>query len=126
MAKIGTRDPKLGNLIKYEEGTHIGYCRKEVVVNEASAVDYEIGMLLGTADGETFVISDPAAVDGSETIAAVVIENKAIPAATDTGVAVLYRGPASVADGALVLGDHTAADAAAALEALGIKVQTAV
>jgi hypothetical protein len=125
MAQIGTRDPKLGNLIKYEEGTPIGYCRKEVVVNEAAAQEYTIGTLLGF-DGTDWKISDPAAVDGSETIAAVVIENKSIAAATNTNVAVLYRGPASVADDALVLGGHTAADAAAALEALGIKVQTAV
>lgn len=125
MAQIGTRDPKLGNLIKYEEGTHIGYCRKEVVVNEAAETEYTIGTLLGF-DGTDWKISDPAAVDGSETIAAVVIENKSIPAATNTDVAVLYRGPASVSADALVLGDHTAADAAAALEALGIKIQTTV
>ena len=125
MAKIGTRDHKLGNLIKYEEGTHIGYCRKQVVVNEAAETEYTIGMLLGF-DGTDWKISDPAAVDGSEVIAAVVIENKTVPATTNTDVAVLYRGPASVADDALVLGDHTAADAASALEGLGIKVQTQI
>ena len=126
MTQIGTRDPKLGNLIKYEEGTHVGYCRKEVTVNEAAAVDYQIGMLLGQVTGGDWVISDPAAVDGSEVIQAVVVENKSIPAATATDVAVLYRGPAGVADDALILGDHTAADAASALEGLGVKVMTQV
>jgi len=126
MTQIGTRDPKLGNLIKYEEGTHVGYCRKEVTVNEAAAVDYQIGMLLGQVTGGDWVISDPAAVDGSEVIQAVVVENKSIPAATATDVAVLYRGPAGVADDALILGDHTAADAASALEGLGVKVMEQV
>jgi len=126
MTQIGTRDPKLGNLIKYEEGTHVGYCRKEVTVNEAAAVDYQIGMLLGQVTGGDWVISDPAAVDGSEVIQAVVVENKSIPATTDTQVSVLYRGPAGVADDALILGDHTAADAASALEGLGVKVMTQV
>lgn len=121
MAKIGERGTKLGALIKYEEGTHIGYCREVVTVNEAVATEYEIGMLLGN-DGTDYKISDPAAVDGSEVISRVVIENKSIPATTDTEVVVLKRGPCGVADDALVLGDHTLADATTALEGLGIDV----
>ena len=125
MAKLGERGNKLGNLIKYEEGTHIGYCRKVVVANEAAAQEYTIGTLLGF-DGTDWKISDPAAVDGSETPAAIVIEDVSVPATTNTDVVVLYRGPAGVADDALVLGDHTKADAVAAVEALGIKVSEQV
>lgn len=125
MAKLGERGNKLGNLIKYEEGTHIGYCRKVVVANEAAAEEYTIGTLLGF-DGTDWKISDPAAVDGSETPAAIVIEDVSVPATTNTDVVVLYRGPAGVADESLVLGDHTQADANAAIEALGIKIMERV
>ncbi len=125
MTQIGTRDPKLGNLIKYEEGTHIGYCRKTVTVNEASAEEYTIGTLLGF-DGTDYKISLEAAADGSEVVAAIVIENKSIPATTGTEVEVIYRGPAGVSRDALVFGDRTEADAVAEVEALGIQVMTTV
>jgi len=125
MTQIGTRDPKLGNLVKYEEGTHIGYCRDTVTVNEASAEEYTVGTLLGF-DGTDYKISVEAAVDGSEVVAAVVLENKSIAATTDTEVSVLVRGPAGVSQDALVLGDRTEADVVSELEALGIKVMTTV
>lgn len=125
MAKLGERGNKLGNLIKYEEGTHIGYCRKVVSATESAATDYVIGTLLGT-DGTDWFISDPVASDGSEVPAAIVIEDISLEAATATDVVVLYRGPAGVADESLVLGDHTQADANAAVEALGIKVMEQV
>lgn len=125
MAKLGERGNKLGNLIKYEEGTHIGYCRKVVSATETAATDYVIGTLLGT-DGTDWFISDPVAVDGSETPAAIVIEDISLEAATATDVVVLYRGPAGVSIDALVLGDHTEADAVAAVEALGIKAMETV
>lgn len=121
MTMIGSRDPKLGNLIKYEEGSRVGYCRKVVTVNEAAETEYTIGMLVGT-DGTDWKLSDPTASDGSEDIAGIVLENKTVEASTDTEVVVMFRGPAGVADAALVLGDHDAEDAAEALEALGIKV----
>lgn len=121
MSKVGERNNKLGNLVKYEEGTHVGYCRKVVAATEAAATDYVIGTLLGT-DGTDWFVSDPVAVDGSEVPAAIVIEDISLEAATATDVVVMFRGPAAVADDALVLGDHVIADAAAALEALGIQV----
>lgn len=125
MAKLGERGNKLGNLIKYEEGTHIGYCRKVVSATESAATDYVIGTLLGT-DGTNWFISDPVASDGSEVPAAIVIEDISLEAATATDVVVLYRGPAGVSIDALVLGDHTEADAVAAVEALGIKAMETV
>jgi len=125
MAKIGTRDPKLGNLIKYEEGTHVGYCREVLSATEAGATDYVIGTLLGT-DGTDWFISDPVAVDGSEVPVAVVIEAVSLEAATATDVIALVRGSVVVADDAIVLGDHVLADAEAGLATVGIKTAVQV
>lgn len=120
MPVIANEPKRLSDLLKVTEPTlwDAGYMVDFVTVNEAAATDYEIGALVGqvTAGGK-YKISDPVATDGSETIAAVVLENKSIPATTDTVVKVLVRGGAIVADKALVLGDHTLADAKAALEA---------
>lgn len=119
---ITAYEPKrLSDLLKFTEADALdkGYILDYVTVNEAAEADYEIGMLVGQVTStEKYVISDPAATDGSETISFVVLENKTIPAATDTKVKVLVRGKASVADQALVLGDHTLADAEAALLAM--------
>lgn len=119
MPVIANEPKRLSDLLKVTEHQlwDAGYMVDFVTVNEAAATDYEIGMLLGT-DGTKYKISDPAASDGSEDIVAVVLENKAIPATTDTMVKVLVRGGAIVADKALVLGDHTLADAKAALLAM--------
>lgn len=126
MTQIGTRENKLGNLVKYEEGTHIGYCRKQVTAQESSATTYEIGTVLGF-DGTDYKISVAGAADGSEVAAAVVVEQTELDAATNTEVAVLYRGPASVSKDALVLDASRDIDTVASeLEDLGIMVQTTV
>lgn len=118
MPVIANEPKRLTDLLKVTENQlwDAGYMTAYVSAQEAAATDYEIGMLLGT-DGTSYKISDPAAVDGSQTIAAVVIENKSLEAATATPVKVLVRGAAIVADQALVLGTHTLANAKAALEA---------
>lgn len=115
MPVIANEPKRLSDLVKVvdERLWDAGYMYGFV---EVAAGDYEIGDLLGTADGTTYVISDPAAVDGSEAIAAVVLENKDGAEAGDT-LKVLVRGGAIVADKAINLGDHTLADATAALEA---------
>lgn len=125
MAKIGERRKKLGDLVKYEEGTHVGYCRDAVVVADATADDYEIGTLLGF-DGTDWRIADPAAADGSEVIAGVIIEDTPHLASPHGEVVILYRGPAGVGDDMLVLGDYTLEEATAALEELGIKVMVQI
>ncbi len=119
---ITAYEPKrLSDLLKFTEADALdkGYILDFVTVNEATATEYEIGMLVGevTATGK-YKISDPAAVDGSESIAFVVLENISVPAATDTRVQVLVRGKASLADQAIVLGDHTLADVETALNAM--------
>lgn len=127
---LGTRGPKLGNLIKQELWSHLGYCRKTVVANEAADATYEIGTVLGeiTASGK-YIVSKSDAVDGSQTPAAIVVEKASLTAATDANVVVLVRGPASVADDALILDatwTGTEQDVYDAFEALGIQVLTQV
>ena len=57
--QIGTRAPKLGNLVKDELWAQHGYCRKVVTAQEATATTYEVGTVLGeiTASGK-YIISD--------------------------------------------------------------------
>jgi hypothetical protein len=128
MTLIASESPRLSNMLKRELWSEQGYCRLAVTVNEASAVDYKIGEVLGqvTADSK-YKQYDETAVDGSETAAAVVLEDVSVPAATDTTVLVLVKGPAIVADGGLVF--KAGVDEAAAktqIEALGINVDTQI
>lgn len=126
MTLIASDTPRLSNMLKRELWSEQGYCRKAVTVNEASAVDYKIGQVLGkvTADGK-FVQYDNTAVDGSETAAAIALEDVSVEAATDTTVLCLVKGPSIVADGGLVF--KAGVDEAAAktqLEEAGINVDT--
>lgn len=104
MTTIATENYRFSNVVKDELWASKGYCRLAVTVNEASAEDYVIGQVLGkvTADGK-YKIAVETAVDGSEDFAAIVLEDKAIAAATDTTVLVMVRGPAAVAKQALTL-----------------------
>lgn len=118
------------NLVKHELWSESGFCRKEVVVNEAAAKTYAVGTVLGkvTATGK-YKIAVETAVDGSKVAAAVVISDASIAATTDTKLVVLVKGPAEVSQGALVLdatyNDQAKKDAVyASLEALNINVLT--
>ena len=120
------------NLVKQELWPATGFCRKEVVVNEAAAKTYAVGTVLGkvTATGK-YKIAVETAVDGSKVAAAIVISDAAIGAAVDTKLVVLVKGPAEVSIGALVLDatyDNQAKKDAvyASLEAAGINVMTTV
>lgn len=103
MTKEASRPTKLGELVKDEIFSEHGYCRKTVTANEASAESYVIGHVLGevTANGK-YKISVETATDGSEDAAAICLENKAVPATTDTDVVVMFRGPAVVGKDTLV------------------------
>ncbi len=104
MAVIATDTKRISNLLKAELWSELGYCREVVTVNEAAAKTYAVGTVLGkiTASGK-FKIAVETAVDGSKVGAAIVLEDKAIAATTDTKLVVLVKGPSSVAKGALVL-----------------------
>lgn len=129
MTLIATENPRLSNMLKRELWSEQGYCRLAVTVNEASEIEYKIGEVLGkvTADGK-YKQYDDAAVDGTETAAAVVLEDVTIPAATDTTVLVLVKGPAIVADGGLVFkaGVDEAAAKATLEDSLNINVDTQI
>jgi D-tyrosyl-tRNA(Tyr) deacylase len=131
MALISTRKPLLGNVVKHEYAREHGYCREVVTVNVAAATELSNGSVLGkvTATGK-YVPRDPAAVDGSEVAAAVVVANTDVAAATDTEVAVLVRGPAIIAKQALVFDvAHDAGQietAVAEIESLGVVVREQV
>lgn len=99
-----TDTARYSNLVKGELWPHTGFCRKEVVINEAAAKTYAVGTVLGkvTATGK-YKIAVETAVDGSKVAAAIVISDAAIGAAVDTKLVVLVKGPAEVSIGALVL-----------------------
>lgn len=128
MSVIATDTLRFTNVVKKEMWNEVGYCREVVTVNEASVKAYTVGTVLGkvTADGK-YKIAVQTAVDGSAVAAGIVLEVKAIAAATDTKLVVMTRGPASVSAGGLVLDatyDLTAEKLAvyAAFEAKGIQV----
>lgn len=128
MSVIATDTLRLSHLVKQELFTEIGYCREVVTVNEAAAKTYAVGTVLGkVTEGGKYKIAVQTAEDGSQVAAAIVLEDKAVAATTDTKLVVMVRGPASISAGALVL-DATynlAAEIAAvhaAFEAKGIQV----
>jgi hypothetical protein len=130
MAIVQTDTARLSNLVKHELWPETGFCRKEVVANEAAAKTYAVGTVLGkvTATGK-YKIAVETAVDGSKVPAALVIADRSIAATTDTKIVVLVKGPAEVSKDALVLdatyNDNTKKQAAYdALEALNINVLT--
>jgi len=128
MALIATDTPRLSNMLKRELWSEQGYCRLAVVVSEASAVDYKIGQVVGkvTATGK-YVQYDDSLSNGAENVAGIVLQDVSIAASTDTTVLVLVKGPAIVADGGLVFKAGVDEDVAkAALEALGINVDTQI
>jgi len=128
MALIATDTPRLSNMLKRELYSEQGYCRLAVVVNEASAIKYKIGQVVGKITATSkYVQYDEALSNGAEDVAGIVLQDVSIAAATDTTVLVLVKGPAIVADGGLVFKDGVDKDAAyVALEALGINVDTQI
>ena len=131
MALIAQEAQRYSNLVKEELWHEKGYCTKQVIVNDA-AQTLALGTVLGTvtASGK-FKVAKETAVDGSKVGSAVVVEAIAIPATTDTKVLVIYRGPAELSKGALVV-DATYNDATklgvmyADLEARGLQIADAV
>ena len=125
---LATDTKRLSNVLKHEYAPEYAYCRQVVTVNEAAAKTYAVGTVLGkvTADGK-YKIAVQTAVDGSEVAAAVVLADASIPAATDTKLVVLVKGPAGINKGGLVLDASYNLDAEkeavyAALEANGVQV----
>lgn len=112
------------DVVKHEYEPSIAFCRERLVANEATATTYEIGTVVGkvTATGK-LKRQDAAAADGSETAIGVVVERKALLAATDTPVLVAVRGPMIVNKAMLVVGagTDTAAEKQAVYDSLAAK-----
>jgi hypothetical protein len=132
MTIFATDTLPLGNLVKHEYEPTLNYTRESVTANEATLKSYVIGTALGkiTASGK-YKIAVETAVDGSKDPVAVVLENKSIPATTDTKVLVMLRGPAILSKSAVLLDatyDNGVKQAAfyASLEAKQMLVSTAV
>ena len=127
---IATEAQRYSNLVKEELWHEKGYCTKQVIVNDA-AQTLALGTVLGQVTvGGKYKVAKETASDGSKVGAAIVVEAIAIPTTTDTKVMVMYRGPAEVSKGALVL-DATYDNATklgalyADFEAKGIQVSDA-
>lgn len=132
MSVFAVENRRFSNLVKKELWPETAYCRKVVTVNEAAAKEYVVGTALGkvTADGK-YKVSVVGAVDGSEVVDALVLQEVSVAATTDTKVLVLVKGPAEVSEFGIVLDAsydlQAEKDAAyAALEAKGINVLKAV
>lgn len=131
MTLVATEAQRYSNLVKEELWHEKGYCTKQVTVNDA-AQTLALGAVLGQVTvGGKYKVAKETASDGSKVGAAIVVEAITIPATTDTNVLVMYRGPAEVSKGALVV-DATYDNATklgvlyADLEAKGIQVSTTV
>lgn len=131
MALAGSSKPKLGNLVKLEYARDHGFCRETVTAYEATDEEYSVGSLVGKATGETkYKLVDPSLSDGSEVVVGIVLENKTVPATTDTEITILARGMAIVGNKALVY-DKTFTElqktaAINEIQALNILVRTQV
>lgn len=128
---FATEAKRLSNVVKQELWPETGYTRAVVTVNDAAATLVP-GAVLGkvTATGK-YKVAVQTAVDGSEVADAIVMQEVAVPATTDTKVLVLIKGPAIVSKAGLVLDAtyNTAGELAAvyaALEAKGIACNDAV
>lgn len=129
---IGTDTYRKGHVVKHEYEPGLAYCVDNVTALEAGAKTYVVGTVLGkiTASGK-FKICEATAVDGSQNAAAVVVEDKAVAATTDTPVLALVRGPAIVAKQNLTLGSTIDTDGEKtavydSLKALGILVSDVI
>ncbi len=126
-----TEPPRLSGLIKLEEDQ--SYCREEVTVLAGSGADRElhIGTVLGriTASGKVVDLS-LAGADGSQTVYGVLVSNTTAPDGVDAEGVALVRGPAIVADSALIYPAGATATQKttinSALIALGIVVRQGV
>lgn len=128
---FATEAKRLSNVVKQELWPETGYTRAVVTVNDAAATLVP-GTVLGkvTATGK-YKVAVQTSDDGSEVADAIVMQEIAVPATTDTKVLVLIKGPAIVSKAGLVLDAsyNTAGELAAvyaALEAKGIACNDAV
>ena len=135
---IASENPRISDLVKYEQAPEHGFCREEVVFDvsvgpfdvTAGAVDFKIGTVLAIMpDTGYYVLRDPAGTDGSEVAAAILLENVSV-ASPYTKVTAAVNGAMIVREAALQFPNaHTPAQIAttvAELAAVGIKTRTGI
>lgn len=132
MPAFATEGARKSHLVKKELWPETGYNYEVVTFNQAAAADLKVGTALGkvAASGKWSVAVETAS-SGIEDVAALVVEEVSAPAATDTKVLVMLRGPAIVSKEAILLDasfDNATKKAAAyaALEAKGILVNDSI
>lgn len=104
MSVTATEKQRLSNLVKREQWPELGFTRTVATAYEAAAKTYRVGEVLGkiTASGKVKAAVETA-VDGSKVFYAICLEDKTVPATTDTSVLVMYRGDAAVNKAGLYL-----------------------
>lgn len=131
MTVIATETQRLSNTVKREYGEDTAYCREVVVANEAAAKTYKIGDVVGLVSATSKVkLAVETAVDGSKAFYGIVMEDKTVPATTDTKVLVAVRGPMTVSKSGVYLDSTYDNDTKknvvyAAMEAKGIQILNA-
>ncbi len=132
MAITATEKQRLSNVVKREQWPELAFCRQVAVANESAAKTYRVGEVLGkVTTGGKLKIAVETASDGSKAFYAICLEDKTVPANTDTNVLVMFRGDAAVNKAGLYL-DSSYDDATkkgvvyAAMEAARIEVLDAV
>jgi hypothetical protein len=126
-----TENKRFSHTVKAELWPETGYTRAVVTYN-GTAGSLVIGQTLGkvTASGK-YKVALQAAADGSQTVDAILIEDKTVLANTDTTMLVLLKGPAIVSKQALTIDASYTSGALlngvyATLEGKGIAVVDAV
>ena len=104
MAITATEKQRLSNVVKREQWPELGFTRVVATAYEAAAKTYRVGEVLGkiSASGKVCKAVETAS-DGSKVFYAICLEDKTVPATTDTPVLVMYRGDAAVNKAGLYL-----------------------
>jgi Bacteriophage lambda head decoration protein D len=125
-----TENRRFSHTVKAELWPELGYTRAVVTYN-GTAGSLIIGQTLGkvTANGK-YKVALQAAVDGSQTVDAILLEDKTVTLNTDATMLVLLKGPAVVSKAALTIDASYTAGALlngvyTTLEAKGIQVNDA-
>lgn len=131
MTKLATMGKKLSGVLAHEYAPEFGYCRKTVTVTMEAGMD--IGAVLRLSAGKWVWVAAADVATLPADVAVLIETAKDVPFATagDQQFAVLFRGPAAVADAGLLykgtaLSAPQKVTVQAALEAKGITTRVAV
>ncbi len=131
MTKLATMGKHLSAVLAHEYEPGFGYCRKTVTVTMEAGM--EVGAVLRLSAGKWVWVAaaDVATLPADVAVLVETAKNVPVQAAGDQQFAVMFRGPAGVADAGLsfkgaALSAGQKATVYAALEAKGIAVRTAV